>query len=121
MARILLIFVVLASCLALYAVSSDISGKWKGTMHGPQGDVDLIFTFVANADTLTGSVQGPVGEEAISNGKINGNKFSFAVSFNNMTINHECTVLGDSISVKVPGMQGGEDMELILKRVDGSK
>jgi hypothetical protein len=120
MVRVLLIIAVLVSSLALYVVSSDISGKWQGTMHGPQGDIDLVFTFEAKGDSLSGSVQSPMGEVEISNGKINGDKFTFDISFNDMTINHECTVLGDSISVKATGMQG-DDMEIILKRVNESK
>ena len=46
-----------------------------------------------------------------------GKTFSFDVNANNFTMNHQCTVMSDSISMKVPGMPGGEDMAIILKRV----
>jgi hypothetical protein len=56
-----------------------------------------------------------MGDIPISNGKVDGKNFSFDVSFNEMTIKHQCTVTSDStISMKVEGMQG--PMEIILKR-----
>lgn len=120
MVRNFLIGLVLVSGLALMVISSDINGKWKGKMEGPNGEVGLVFTFKAEGDTLAGNVEGPMGTMDISNGKINGDDFSFDLSFGGMTINHECKVLGDSISMKVPGMQG-EDIEIILKRLEENK
>ena len=112
--------------VALFAVSigfaQDINGKWKGQMESPNGPMDLVFNFKASGDSLTGSVEGPMGELPISNGKISGNTFFFQVNAGEMTISHQCTTMGDSISMKVPGMQGGEPMELMLKRVtEGQK
>ena len=112
--------------VALFAVSigcaQDINGKWKGQMQSPNGPMDLVFNFKANGDSLSGTVEGPMGEMPISNGKINGKTFFFQVNAGEMTISHQCTAMGDSISMKVPGMQGGETMELMLKRVtEGEK
>ena len=107
--------------MALFAVSigfaQDINGKWKGQMQSPNGPMDLVFNFKANGDSLSGTVESPMGELPITNGKIDGKTFSFQVNAGEMTINHQCTALGDSISMKVPGMPGGETMELMLKRV----
>jgi hypothetical protein len=50
----------------------------------------------------------------MSNGKTNGNIFSFDVSFNEMTFTNQGTVMGDSMSLKMPG-PGGDTLELILK------
>jgi hypothetical protein len=111
--------------VALFAVSigfaQDINGKWKGQMQSPNGPMDLVFNFKANGDSLSGTVQSPMGELPISNGKISGNTFFFQVTAGEMTINHQCIVMGDSISMKVPGMQGGETMELMLKRLTGAE
>jgi hypothetical protein len=111
---------------ALFAVSigsaQDINGKWKGQMQSPNGPMDLMFNFKANGDSLSGTVVGPMGELPISKGKINGKTFVFEVNAGEMTISHQCTAMGDSISMKVPGMMGGETMELMLKRLtDGEK
>ena len=56
-----------------------------------------------------------MGDMPIINGKITGNEFSFDVSFDYMTINHQCTIMADSILMKIPGMQG-DTMQVILKR-----
>ena len=97
--------------------AQNINGKWKGEMQGPNGSMELIFNFKVSGDTLSGTVTSPMGELPMSNGKINGKTFSFDVNANEMIINHQCTVMSDSISMKVPGMPGGEDMAIILKRV----
>ena len=109
-------------CVVTFFVMSignaqDINGKWKGEMQSPNGPMELTFNFKVSGDSLNGTVVGPMGELPISNGKINGKIFSFDVNANEFTINHQCTVMSDSISMKVPGMPGGEDMAIILKRV----
>ncbi len=99
--------------------AQDINGKWRGEMQGPNGSMDLTFNFKVSGDSLNGTVATQMGEMPIINGKVNGKKFSFDVSFNDMTINHQCTFMSDSISMRVPGMQG-DTMQIILKRVPES-
>ena len=99
--------------------AQGIDGKWKGEMQTPNGPMDLTFNFKVTGDSLTGTVATQMGEMPIINGKVDGKKFSFDVSFNDMTINHQCTFMSDSISMRVPGMQG-DTMQIILKRVPGS-
>ncbi len=109
--------------LALLAVTigqaQGIDGMWKGEMQSPNGPFELTFNFKVAGDTLTGAIVGPMGDMPISNGKVDGTKFSFDVNMNDMTIGHQCTFMGDSISMKVQGFQG-EPMEIILKRAPGS-
>ncbi len=109
--------VVVALVAVNIGLAQDIDGKWKGEMQSPNGPMDLVFNFKAMGDSLTGSVEGPMGELPIVNGKIDGKTFSFDVNAGEMTISHQCTAMGDSIAMKVPGMPGGADMELMLKRV----
>ena len=112
-------------CLVFFLVMSvahaqGIDGKWNGEMEGPNGSFPLTFNFHVVADSLTGAVESQMGDIPISNGEIDGKKFSFDVSFNQMTITHQCTVTSDStISMKVKGMQ--EPMEIILKKLPESK
>jgi hypothetical protein len=96
--------------------AQGIDGKWKGEMQGANGSMDLTFNFHVTGDSLTGSVESQMGEIPISNGKVDGKAFSFDVSFNDMTIIHQCTFMSDSISMKVPGMQG-DTMQIMLKRI----
>lgn len=115
MKRNILISFLLAFSLLAVAVASDIDGKWVTKMQGPDGDMEMAFIFkVAKNDSLSGTIQSPMGEMKISNGKVNGDSFSFDVDFNGMAIKHNCKVLKDSISMKVSGLQDGE-MEMILK------
>ncbi|MGO9481101.1 MAG: hypothetical protein ACLP05_04905 [Candidatus Kryptoniota bacterium] len=108
-------------CVATFLVVSichaqGIDGKWKGEMQSPNGPMDLTFNFKVSGDSLSGTVATQMGEMPIIDGKVDGKKFSFDVSFNDMTMNHQCTFMGDSIAMKVPGMQG-DTMQITLKRV----
>ena len=111
-------------CLAFFLAMSiahaqSIEGKWKGEIQGPNGTFDLTYNFHVVGDSLTGSLETQMGEIPISNGKIDGKKFSFDTSFNDRIISHQCTVMGDSISMKSQGMRG--EREMILKRLPESK
>jgi len=104
---------------AATAMAADVTGTWTGQATGPDGSaMQLAFTFKQDGATLTGSVQGPMGDAmAITNGKIDGDKFSFDVSFNGMTINHQCTVDGDTIKMTTKSDSGDfPGMQLTLTR-----
>jgi hypothetical protein len=113
----LLSFLVLTLLAVSISFAQGINGKWKGQMQSPNGPVDLVFSFKVDGDSLTGTVESPMGELPISKGTVTDNTFYFEVNAGEMTIQHQCTFMTDSISMKVPGMMGGETMELMLKRV----
>lgn len=119
-----LLCVCAALVLALAAVSAraaDVTGSWTATMSTPNGDFQLSFTFKQDGVTLTGSVQGPQGEAIpISEGKVEGDKLSFKVSFNGMTISHDGTISasGDEIKLSTKADSGDfPSAEMTLKRV----
>ncbi len=61
------------------AFASDIDGKWTGSIDTPGGAMMITYLFKANGGTLTGNSLGPDGSPLpIKNGKIEGNKISFA-------------------------------------------
>jgi hypothetical protein len=120
MKRMMYVCAILAVGFINLSLAQDINGKWKGQMQGPDGAMDIVFNFKVNADTLTGAVESPMGELPITNGKVKDNKFSFDVSFNEMTISHQCTLMTDSISMNFSGMDG-ETREIILKRMAKTK
>jgi len=103
---------------AATALAADVTGTWTGSAQSPNGDFQLTFTFKQDGASLTGTVQGPQGDPiAISNGKVDGDKFSFDVSFNGMTIHHDCTVNGDEIKMSTKSDSGDfPGMQLTLKR-----
>ena len=91
--------------------ATDVSGTWTGSFAGPDGGagMQISFTFKQDGAKLTGTVQGPQGDAmAIGNGKIDGDKISFTVAFNGMTITHEGTVnaAGDEIKLTSKSDQG---------------
>src|ERR1700723_1470808 len=98
---------------AATAMAADLTGTWTGEVKAPDGSsFPLTFTFKQDGTTLTGSVLVPQGDPIpISNGKVDGNKFTFDDSFNGIVIHHDCTVDGDTIkmwtksdSADFPGM-----------------
>ncbi len=86
---------------AATAMAADLTGTWTGEAKGPDGSsFPLTFTFKQDGTTLTGTVLVPQGDPIpISNGKVDGNKFTFDDSFNGIVIHHECTVDGDTIKI----------------------
>ncbi len=104
---------------AATAMAADVTGTWTGQSTGPDGNsMQLSFTFKQDGAALTGTVQGPMGDAmAITNGKVDGDKFSFDVSFNGMTINHQCTVDGATIKMTTKSDSGDfPGMQLTLTR-----
>lgn len=64
-----------------------IDGNWKGTRETPNGTFEVSYTFKVTSDTvLTGTWKTQFGETKLEKGKINGKKFSYSISFNDMTI-----------------------------------
>jgi hypothetical protein len=113
---------ILSVCLFLLmgasAIAAGIEGSWTTEMKGPDGGegMKLTFVFKMEGDKLTGAVQTDNGDTPISNTKVDGKSFYFEVSFNDMTIKHQCTLKeDDTISMKLVDSPMG-DSELILKR-----
>ncbi|MEJ2006990.1 MAG: hypothetical protein P8Z30_02355 [Acidobacteriota bacterium] len=94
-----LILLSAAVCLA-----ANVNGRWEGSISGPNGDMQLVFNFHATGSKLTGTVQTPMGgEEPLSDGKVNGDHLSFKTHFQDTEINHEGTVNGNTIDLKIRG------------------
>jgi hypothetical protein len=98
------------------ARAADIDGRWKGAIQGPDGDMQLTFTFHADGETLGGSVEGPAGSLDITNGTIKGDHITFNVVIDSAnTITHEGDLKGDTIDMKSHGPWG--DATFSLSRV----
>jgi hypothetical protein len=78
----------------LTARAADVTGSWTGEFKGPDGNgFQIAFTFKQDGTSLTGTVAGPQGDPiAITDGKVEGDKITFKVAFNGMTISHEGTL-----------------------------
>ena len=115
---------VLLALFAMSATAADITGTWKGAMESQQGSMDITFTFKVAGAALTGSVSNPMGPDAnpISEGKIDGDAFSFVVAVdfggNAMKINYKGKVVSATeltMTMAFPGMGGGDPMTMEIK------
>jgi hypothetical protein len=108
MKTIITVLLLLVVCIASNAQTLD--GSWKGKFSTPNGDMELVFTFTVNADTLNGDVTSEMGSLPIENGKINGNDFTFDVNVNGQVISHTGVLDGDTVKLSMPW--GDQLMEL---------
>jgi hypothetical protein len=86
---------------AVTVFAADVTGAWTGDMKSPDGNSFRIsFTFKQDGAKLTGTIAGPQGDPMeIADGKVDGDKLSFSVTFNGMTIKHEGVINGDEIKL----------------------
>ncbi len=107
------ITVLLLFVLSLAVNAQSLDGNWKGKFTGPNGDMDLTFTFKVDADSLTGSVASEMGTLQLENGKVNGNNFSFDINVNGNVISNTGVLDGDTVKLSSPR----RDQPMILTRV----
>ena len=93
---------ILLLLLSITSFAQNLDGSWKGKMGTPNGDMDLIFTFKVDNDTLSGNVTSEMGTLPIENGKINGNEFSFDVDVNGQVISHNGVLDGNIVKLSLP-------------------
>ena len=101
--------------LAVSAFAADVTGKWKATTEGPNGQMEITFDLKADGNKLTGTATGPMGQVPISEGKLDGDKISFTVETDQFKVTHKGTVSGDEMKLEVN--IGDETMQMTAKRV----
>jgi hypothetical protein len=108
--RLIMIGLTVLSGLLATAWAADVAGKWVAEIPGRQGMSEVTFDFQVNGTELTGTMTNPMGNNEITEGKINGDDISFIVpiSFggNEMKILYKGKVAGDEIKF-TQEMQGG--------------
>lgn len=101
----------LAAGLTTFA-QNKIDGDWKGTRETPNGKFDINYTFKVEGNELKGTWKTQFGETKIENGKVDGKKISFSVSFNERKTDYTGEIISDDeITVK------SERGEIKLSRV----
>jgi hypothetical protein len=141
MTKKLLFVTTILLVVAFVAFAADVTGKWTYEQPGRNGGAGRPTTITLKADgaKLTGSVPAMMGrgggggapgggappaDQAISNGKIDGNNISFEVTRdfngNTMTTKYEGTLGGDELKLKItqPGFNGGDPRitDVVAKR-----
>lgn len=90
-------FALLLMLVGFTAFSQNpIDGKWKGTRETPNGTFEINYTFKVDGTALTGTWTTQFGESKLENGKVDGKKFSYSISFNEMTISNTGELVSDN-------------------------
>jgi hypothetical protein len=90
----------------------NFSGQWKGVAQTPMGEMEQVFNFQIDGNTLTGTIETPRGSQEISNGVVNGSEFSFEVSFGQFTLIQNGKVVNED-EIKLSNERG----EMTIKKV----
>ena len=101
--------------VAICAFAADITGKWKASVDGPDGAMEIQFTFKKDGDKVTGTASGPMGEMPLRDVRLDGNKISFTVDAGERGIPHKGEVSGDQMKLTVE--MGERSMTMTAKRV----
>jgi hypothetical protein len=66
---------------AVVMAAADIGGKWKATIETPMGSIEYTYDFVVKGAALTGKIQSSFGSSDVLDGKVEGDKVTFAEIF----------------------------------------
>ena len=75
---------------------NKIDGNWKGTRETPDGTFEINYTFKVEGKKVTGVWKTQFGETKIEDGKLDGKKFTYSISFNDITINSTAELINDN-------------------------
>ena len=102
--------------LSSIAFCADVTGKWKATLQGQNGTMEIVYDFKMDGSKLTGTVASPRGETPISDGKVEGNEISFVIATEEFRAVTKGTIAGDEIKFKIEA--GDRTFEMTAKRTD---
>ena len=75
---------------------NKLDGNWKGTRETPNGTFEVDYTFKVEGNALTGTWKTQFGEAKLENGKVDGKKFSYSISINDMKLDYTGEVVNDN-------------------------
>lgn len=93
--KILLMLLLLAGGLTTFA-QNVLDGNWKGTRETQNGTFEVNYTFKVEEKELKGTWKTQFGEAKLENGKVDGKKFSYSISFNDRKIDYTGEVVNDN-------------------------
>jgi hypothetical protein len=103
-----IVTVLLLLVVSIASNAQTLDGSWQGKFSGPNGDMDLVFTFKVNADTLNGDATSEMGSLPIENGKINGNEKGI---YDNLI--KDLSLNPDSVPLLAGELVNADEMELV--------
>jgi hypothetical protein len=109
MKRTLLAVLALLS-FSFLALAADVTGKWTAEVQGRNGAQTQTFTLKQTGGTVTGAIAGGRGDQAITEGKVDGDKISFVTVMN---------IQGNEIKATYTGVVKGDTIEFSVDRGRG--
>jgi hypothetical protein len=101
---------------AVAALASDVTGNWKATITGMDGNpMEVKMNLKAEVGVITGTVTVMGTDMKVENGKIDGDKVAFEVRPQFGTFSYTGAVSGDELKLVVK--MGENTSPLTLKRV----
>jgi hypothetical protein len=70
--------IVLVAIMVMPMAAADITGKWTASFDTQIGKQNYTYDFVVKDSTLTGKVKSDMGESDVLEGKVEGDKVTFA-------------------------------------------
>lgn len=93
--KLILTLLLLAGGASVFA-QNTIDGNWKGTRETANGSFEINYTFKVQGNELTGTWKTQFGESKLEKGKVDGKKFSFTISFNDLTIENTGELINEN-------------------------
>jgi len=107
------VFLIMAFITA--ALAQDITGNWAGRV---MDQFDVTYTFKLDGDKLSGTTTGPDGTTiTLQNCLLKEDDLSFNMTLMGNDIKVTGKVKDDTITLTMPGMNGGEAITILLKKV----
>ena len=75
---------------------NKIDGNWKGSRETPNGTFEVNYTFKVEGNVVTGTWKTNFGEAKLEDGKIDGKKFSYSISFNDNKLASTAELINDN-------------------------
>lgn len=119
--RNLLTAIAAVSVLSIAAFAADISGNWKWTTQGRNGPMENTAKLELKDGTLTGTINGRMGDAPIGDASYKDGKVAFTVTRefngNKIVIKYDGKFEGDTITGTVvrPGRDGDDPVTLEWK------
>jgi len=99
--KLLFALLVMGFAAASFAAVLGITGKWKGNLDMGDGGHEITYTFNADGEKLTGSVDAEGTTYNITNGKVKGDSLLFNVDYNGQSIPNAAKCYADSIGLNI--------------------
>ena len=112
---------VLIAIMVMPMAAADITGKWTASFDTQIGKQNYTYDFVVKDSTLTGKIKSDMGESDVLEGKVEGDKVSFAELLNFQGMEIRITYTGTVVSAdEIKFTRNVADFateELVAKRV----